>query len=147
MKKQLFVVVVIVLSAMFLYATVYATQKVADEILMNSKVYEKHKMGLVPFSHKKHNVDYKIACTNCHHVYKDDKNVWKEGQKVQKCDACHNKARAPKTKAGKPSLSKKEKIKVAHYQAIHENCKGCHKELKKADKPTGPTSCGKCHPK
>jgi hypothetical protein len=99
----------------------------------------------VTFTHKKHNVDYQIACADCHHVYKDGKNAWKEGDAVQKCEACHSQAKPPRAKAGEPGLSKEEKIKSYHYSAIHENCAGCHKALKKAGKPTGPVSCKKCH--
>ena len=40
-----------------------------------------------------------------------------------------------------------ELIKKYHYSAIHANCQGCHKDLKKAKKPTGPTACKDCHPK
>jgi len=119
-----------------------ATDKGPETITMDSKVYPKHKKSLVTFSHQKHNVDYKVACNDCHHVYKDGKNVWKEGDEVKKCDCCHSGAKAPK----EPKLSKKEKIKGYHYAAIHENCKGCHKAAVK-DGKVAPTKCNECHPK
>jgi uncharacterized membrane-anchored protein len=148
MKKRLWITLVVAaFGVVFLVAGVYATQQAADCMTLNSKVYAKHKKALVTFTHKKHNVDYKIACTDCHHVYKDGKNVWKEDDEVQKCEACHSEAKAPKAKKGEPKLSKAEKIKQYHYDAIHENCKGCHSDLKKAGKPTGPTACKDCHPK
>jgi mono/diheme cytochrome c family protein len=80
-------------------------------------------------------------------VIKDGKNVWKEGDEVQKCDACHGEAKPPTGKDA-PKLSKAEKIKKYHYSAIHENCAGCHKANKKKgmERP-GPTSCKECHPK
>jgi cytochrome c553 len=148
MKKQSWItLMVLALGVVFLVAGVYATQQAADCMTLNSKVYPKHTKALVMFSHKKHNVDYKIACTDCHHVIKDGKNVWKEGDEVQKCDACHGEAKPPTGKDA-PKLSKAEKIKKYHYSAIHENCAGCHKANKKKgmERP-GPTSCKECHPK
>ena len=151
MKKRLLIVLLVAaLSVVFLFAVVYATQQAPDNITMESKVYKKHKKALVNLSHKKHNVDYKIPCNDCHHVFKDGKNVWKEGDAVQACDAkeCHDKAKAPKTKKGEKKMSRTDKAKGGfHYSAIHENCVGCHKDLKKAKKPTGPTKCAECHPK
>jgi len=146
MKKSLIVLAVVTMGVAFLFAGVYATQQAADSMTLESKVYKEHKKALVTFTHKKHNVDYKIACTDCHHVYQDGKNVWKEGDEVQKCEACHSEAKAPKGEDA-PKLSKAEEIKKFHYSAIHENCKGCHKDLKTAGKPTGPTACKECHPK
>jgi hypothetical protein len=148
MKKQsLLVLLATALGVVFLFAGVYATQEPADTMTMESKLFPKHKKSIVTFTHKKHNVDYAIACADCHHVYKDGKNVWKEGDEVQRCDACHSEAKAPKPKEGEAKLSKEEKIKKYYYSAIHENCAGCHKELKKEAKPTGPTTCKDCHPK
>jgi len=144
MKKQsLSVLVTMVLGLVFLFALAYAAQQAPETITMNSKVYPKHKKSLVTFTHKKHNVDYKIGCTECHHNYVGGKNVWKKGDEVKKCDACHSEAKKPKG----VKLSKKEKIKKYHYSAIHENCKSCHRKLKKQGKPTGPTACKGCHPK
>lgn len=137
-KRSLIVLTAAVLGMVFIFALAYASQQAPDTATMESKVYSKHKKALVHFNHKKHNVDYGVACSDCHHVYKDGKNTWKEGDAVQKCDACHSEAKAPK---GDKS-SKMEKIKKYHYNAIHENCKGCHKEMKK-----GPTKCSECHPK
>jgi hypothetical protein len=114
---------------------------------MNSGVYAKHTKGLATFNHKKHNEDYKVPCNDCHHVYKDGKNVWKEGDEVQKCETCHSEASAPKAKEGAPKLSKAEKIKRFHKDAIHENCKGCHTKIKDPEKKKALTKCTACHPK
>ena len=134
-KRSLLVLVVGVLSVGFLFAVVYATQPTADTMTMNSKVYPKHTKTLVTFSHKKHNVDYKIACTECHHVYDGEKNTFKEGDPVQKCSECHDAVK---------SEGKVKKLMLA----FHKNCQGCHKELKKAGKTTGPTTkCNDCHAK
>ena len=146
-KRSLIVLSAAALSVVFLFAIVYATTATCpDTITMESKLFPTHKKSLVDFTHTKHNVDYKIACADCHHVIKDGKNTFKEGDPVQKCAECHKEAKAP-TGEGAPKLSKAEKIKTYYYSAIHENCAGCHKELKKAAKPTGPTTCSKCHPK
>jgi cytochrome c553 len=146
-KRSLFVLTAAALSVVFLFAFVYAAGETCpDTMTMESKLFPKHKKTLVDFTHKKHNIDYKIACADCHHDYKDGKNVWKEGEAVKGCDECHKEAKAP-TGADAPKLSKAEKIKTYYYSAIHENCAGCHKKLKAEAKPTGPTTCAKCHPK
>jgi len=146
-NRAVLVLIVSALGVAFLFVGVHATQQAPDAVTMHSPVFEKHKKALVTFTHKKHNVDYKIPCVDCHHVYKDDKNVWKEGDEVQKCMYCHSEAKAPKAEEGAPKLSKAEKIKKYYYSAIHENCVGCHKALKKEAKPTGPAACKECHPK
>jgi hypothetical protein len=146
MKKQSLLVSLLVISCVaFLFGAVYATQPVPDTVTMNSTVHGEHTKPLVTLTHKKHNVDYQVPCAECHHVVENGKNVWKEGDAVQKCEACHSQAKAPKANPGDAQPSKAEKIKLFHYSAIHENCVGCHKEFKKAGKSTGPTSCKQCH--
>ena len=117
-----------------------------ENIVMKSPVFEKHTRAIVTFSHAKHAKDYKIPCTDCHHVFKDGKNVWKEGDKVQKCTECHKKARAPRAKKGEPRMSKADRIRDYYYSAIHENCRVCHKVEKKKGK-NAPTRCVECHPR
>lgn len=141
-SKKVLSLLVAVCFGLVMAGVAVATDKGPETITMDSKVYPKHKKSLVTFSHQKHNVDYKIACDDCHHVYKDGKNVWKEGDEVQKCDACHTGAKAPR----EPKLSKEEKIKGYQYSAIHENCKACHKAAKKEGK-AAPTKCSECHPR
>ncbi|MDI7260485.1 MAG: cytochrome c3 family protein [Thermodesulfobacteriota bacterium] len=83
--------------------------------------------GKVTFTHKKHAETLKIACVKCHHD-------WKPDQKTGKlCKDCH------KDKTEGKVLSKKD--------AYHKDCKGCHEEAKKANKPGGPTGCTQCHVK
>ncbi len=147
MKKKPLIVTVMLLAGLLFFGMVWAAQQADDVMTMNSKVYAKHKKALVTLNHKKHNVDYKIGCSDCHHVFKDGKNVWKEGDAVQKCEACHDQAKAPTGKDA-PKLSKSEKIQKFHYSAIHANCAGCHKANKKAGKKNpGPAACKECHPK
>ncbi|UCG81281.1 MAG: cytochrome c3 family protein [Desulfobacterales bacterium] len=142
-KLSLLVFALAALGVVLFFAAVHATQGAPETMTMNSGVYAKHTKTLVTFTHKKHNVDYKITCSDCHHLYEGGKNVWKEGSEVKKCEACHTEAKAPKD----DKTPKAEKITKYHYSAIHANCQGCHKELKKTGKPTGPTACKDCHPK
>jgi len=82
--------------------------------------------GKVKFTHKKH-ADAIKDCLKCHHT-------WKKGETSGKlCKDCH------KAKAEGKALSMKD--------AAHKDCKGCHDEAKKANKPAGPTGCTQCHVK
>jgi len=109
-----------------------------DTIVIKNDGWTKVKYEPVNFSHKKHSTEYKVTCKECHHLYKDGKNIWEEGQAVQKCSSCHN-----VYKLGKElrEASAQEK-KLSLYKAYHDNCKGCHKTNKK-----GPTKCTECHAK
>ncbi|MCU0575116.1 MAG: cytochrome c family protein [Syntrophobacteraceae bacterium] len=133
-----FVAFVLVLSAAF--AVVAADVK--DEFNIKAGLWATPTKAAVPFTHKKHAEDYKIACADCHHVFKDGKNVWKEGDPVQKCEECHTNAEV-QGEAKLPPEEKKLNLKLA----FHNNCQGCHKKLKK-DKPdtTAPITCTGCHP-
>lgn len=83
--------------------------------------------GKVTFTHKKHVENYKIDCLKCHHT-------WKKGETTGKlCKDCH------KAKTEGKDLSAKD--------AYHNSCKGCHDDLKKVNKPTGPAGCTQCHVK
>ena len=108
-----------------------------DEIMIENSGYEKDKKGPVAFSHKKHHDEYKTVCADCHHKYEGDKNIWKEGDPVQKCSACHD-PKAKKDKADKLQNS------------YHKNCKDCHKKLiaegKEAEKLPY-KKCNDCHQK
>jgi len=134
-KKRLTLLTVVLSGFLFLSVGILIAADVPDQVLIENTGYAKDKKGPVKFNHKKHSADYKIACTECHHVYKDGKNVFKEGDKVQKCSACHN----PEKKEGKV---------MKLQNAFHKNCKDCHKELGKEGKPTGPfKKCNDCHEK
>jgi hypothetical protein len=156
-KKHLITALILGVAILFVSAAIYAAS-VPDVIPLNDPNYEKHKKGIVQFEHKKHWKDYSeqypdlypSQCGVCHH----DENgkpltELKEGQEVQKCIDCHKTpGEAPKGKKAKKKLSKKEKIAQYHAEAIHANCKGCHKDFNKKYKPKkAPTTCTKCHPK
>jgi Ni/Co efflux regulator RcnB len=113
----------------------YAATKMPDKpIVIDSKgIWEKKKKSPVTFDHTKHK---EFKCTQCHHEYKDGKNVWKEGQEVKKCSQCHK-------------LKKEGKV-VKLENAYHKQCKNCHKKLAKErgkDKAGPTTKCTGCHPK
>ena len=136
MRKSVVVLLgVIVSMALFMGVGVLIAADCQDKVSIHSDAFKTHKKGPVNLSHKKHNVDYKIACAECHHVYEGGKNVYKEGDPVQACSECHD----PVTSEGKV-----KKLMLAY----HKNCQGCHKALEKAGKPTGPTrKCNDCHAK
>jgi hypothetical protein len=101
-------------------------------ILLVTAVYAKDvieftpSFGKVTFTHKKH-ADAIKDCLRCHHTWKKDETSGKL------CLDCH------KAKAEGKTLSSKD--------AFHKDCKGCHDEAKKANKPAGPTGCTQCHVK
>jgi len=136
MRKNILVLLGVMVSiALFLGVGALIAADVPDEVSIYADTFETHKKGSVNLSHKKHAVDYKIACTECHHVFEGGKNVYKEGEPVQKCSECHD---AVKSEGNVKKL----------MLAFHGNCQGCHKDLKKAGKSTGPTTkCNDCHAK
>ena len=157
-KKHLLFVTICGIAMLVAAAVIYA-KTVPDVIKLEDPAYEKHKKGVVEFTHKKHQDDYakqypefyKNGCGECHHD-EDGKPLsnLKEGDDVQKCIECHKiPAEAPKGKKAKKKLSKKEKIRDYHAEALHANCRGCHKKYNKKYKPKqkAPTTCTKCHPK
>ena len=172
MNRKSFGVIATVVSGLLLFAAaglLYAGTEVKEIIKMDNKAYAKHKKGIVTFSHAKHQTEYakkhpdlyKKGCGECHHD-KDNKPLTelKEGDEVKNCIECHKKPgempKAEKKKMKKEKVSKAEKKskKLAyHAEALHYNCRGCHKsynkKIKKMDpKPEkAPTTCKKCHPK
>ena len=94
-----------------------AEQKAAEVMDIQATLWKAHTKGPVNFQHKKHAEEYKVKCDNCHHVYENGKNVWKEGDKVQKCQECHNEA----TIKGEKKLPE-DKQKLNLKLAFHNNC-------------------------
>ena len=137
MKKGLLTWVLIAFTGLFfLTVGVLTAADAPDDVKIENEGYKKDKKGPVTLSHKKHNEEYKVNCTECHHDFQDGKNVWKEGDPVKKCGECHD--------------SKKKQGKVMKLQnAYHKNCKTCHKTLvkeKKSDKAPF-KKCNDCHQK
>ena len=115
----------------FLLDTAFTAQEgknIPEEIMIFNKGYRRKVHGPVRFTHLAHIEDYGIECTECHHTYRNGKNVWKEGDPVKKCIACHS----PVKKQGKnvPRL----------VFAYHFKCKNCHRENE-----SGPIKCKDCH--
>lgn len=132
-KKILSLAFIVLAGLLFLTVGVLTAADVPDEIMIDNKGYANDKKGGVKLNHKKHAVEYKLACTECHHVYKDGKNVFQEGQPVEKCSQCHD-------------FEKKQGNAKKLQLAYHNNCKNCHKALGEAGKPTGPfRKCNGCH--
>ena len=160
MNKRYFVTsVVVVMATLFVVAGIYAGTEVKDEIKMENKAYTEHTKSIVTFTHLKHTKEYaeqnpelyKNGCGECHHD-KDNKPLTnlKEGDEVQKCIECHKKPGYIRGKEAK-GLSKEQKREY-HANAIHDNCKSCHKKfnkskkLKSKDPGAAPITCKQCHP-
>ena len=133
-KKLLTLVMVVFTGLLFLTVGALIAADVPDEFNIENEGYQKDKKGPVKLHHKKHHDDYKVACTECHHDYKDVKNVWKESDKAEKCSKCHN------------PLKKEGKV-MKLQNAYHRNCKNCHKAyIKDNPKSEAPyKKCTKCH--
>ncbi len=113
-------------------------------ITLKATLWSEHTKSPVTFSHKKHSAEYKVACSECHHKYEDGKNVWNEGDPIQKCQECHTE---PTIKGEKQLAPEKQKLNLK--LAFHNNCQGCHKKLKMKDREKYadiPTTCTECHP-
>jgi hypothetical protein len=130
-KKAWLSVLVVALAGVFLMAGILVAADVPEEIVIKDPAYgDDTKKGPVTLTHTKHSKEHGVKCEDCHHVYEDGKNVWKEGDPVKKCSECHpmdkNEGKLFKMKSG---------------TVFHKNCRDCHKELKK-----GPyKKCDECH--
>jgi hypothetical protein len=100
--------------------------------LANKEVFKELQRPPVKFTHEDHMNVYP-NCTECHHVYqiKDGKKVNTWSGEEQKCSECHKLDDTGKT--------------LSLMNAYHQNCTGCHRDLSKEGKKTGPAACGECH--
>jgi len=104
-----------------------------DIITIDHKDYESERQGPVQFTHRKHALVYGILCWDCHHVYKDGKNLYLPWGKTQKCEECHD-----------PS-GKQENV-IGLEASFHQNCKNCHKKRDiYQGEPRAYENCNKCH--
>jgi hypothetical protein len=116
-------------------------------ILLNEPAYPEHTKGIVEFNHTAHHQERVRSkdCGVCHHD-KDGKPIadLKEGDSVDRCITCHDKiGKIPK------GTSKTDKL-AWHKEAMHSQCKGCHRafnKVKSDDQDKAPVSCRGCHPK
>lgn len=137
MKSRFFNLMLVVMVGMVLVSVgVLSAADCADapdEIVIDNDGYASDKKGPVKLSHKKHVEEYGVTCVDCHHVYEDGENVWKEGDPVQNCYECHDYEK---------SEGKIKKVQLA----FHQNCKDCHKEAFKEGKKDAPfRKCNDCH--
>lgn len=109
-------------------------QEMPDVIVFDQEICGKNLRGPVEFTHLNHAEDYELSCSRCHHDYIDGKNIWEEGNWVNKCIECHDPC---------DSDGNVKKLKVA----MHRNCIECHRKLKKewgsTDAPY--KACKDCH--
>ena len=106
-----------------------------DIITLDYKNYEKERKAPVQFTHRKHAGEYKIFCWECHHDYKDGKNIYSAWGKTQKCNDCHD------------PVEKQEKA-MKLQTSFHLSCKNCHEERAIYKKePRAYRKCVKCHEK
>jgi hypothetical protein len=166
MMKKKYVTVTLLAGAVFLatVAGIYAGTQDADEIRLENKAYASHKEAIVIFKHRKHQAEYRqknpgifnSQCGECHHEKVNDTTNkplvnLKEGDEVKNCIECHKKADYLKGKKAK-GLSDVQKRQY-HANAMHDNCKACHKGynkekgLKPKDKGYAPVTCKSCHAK
>jgi cytochrome c peroxidase len=78
---------VLFVGLIFLSVDVFTATQVRETIMIANR-YKKYEKGPVTLSHQKHAEDYKVACNECHHEYKDGKNVWNEMMGVKRCREC-----------------------------------------------------------
>ena len=98
-----------------------------DFIIINYQTsHTTDKFAPVPFTHKRHYVDYEVPCRACHHAWTVDVR-----NNPLKCKECHK---------------GKEVSSAIHLRnAFHRSCLNCHRELRRQKKPTGPIGCKSCH--
>lgn len=135
MKTRLTVLSVLLLSFVMFAGITQAEDKGPAEIVLKSTVDPAKKAKPAFFPHAQHQKAF--VCGTCHHSKGADGKqvVYKEGQKIQQCDTCHN------TTSGMiDSLNTFKKT-------AHTLCKGCHTELKRSAETYGPTKCNGCHRK
>ena len=132
MRKGRLLLFMFTCALLLIASDVIAATDIPDQIVINSKGYKKDIKGPVIFKHAKHARDLKIACTTCHHEYKDGKNVWVEGQKVKKCEECHNPLK---------SEGNVKKLMIA----FHNECQNCHKKERAEGKKAPDKKCENCH--
>ena len=123
MKKIVALVVVVAFLAVGMVAFAVPAAPTGD--LKVAKAEGAEKKAPVNYNHEKHMASAP-DCKSCHHT-------WDGEGALKKCSECHK--------------AKKDGKALGIKTALHKACKDCHKDLKKAGKKTGPTSCKGCHVK
>jgi hypothetical protein len=130
-KRALGLLIIFILFVLFPVLNLFGSDA-PEKLVLHDKGFASNRKGPVPFNHQAHAEDYGTACNDCHHVYKNGKNVWEEGDEVQKCTECHD----PKESKGNV-----KKLQIA----FHNDCRTCHKESGSANAPY--KRCYGCHKK
>ena len=121
-----FTVYTIVFSHLLAWA-ISAVDPNVDFIIINyTETHTTDKFAPVPFTHKRHYVDYEIPCRACHHAWKVDVR-----ENPVKCKECHK--------------GKEISEAILLRNAFHRCCLNCHRDLRKQKRPTGPIGCKACH--
>ena len=123
---------IMVAASLILIWTPHPSAQPDNITLDNSKVSGRKTRPAVPFPHNRH-AEVGLSCKDCHHLYKDGKNVLEEGALEEgkegiRCSACH-----------------RPNSRFNLEQAFHDQCIGCHRKALKENKKTGPRFCGGCH--
>lgn len=157
-KKRVLTATTIGIAILFGVAGIYAA---APDVVTMKKDYE-HEKDIVEFHHKKHAETYseqypdlyERKCGECHHD-KDNKPLTdlSPDAEVQSCIECHKKpGEVPKDvkkewREKRIKRDERKKLELEyHAEAIHENCKDCHRDFNKKYKPKkAPTTCKSCH--
>jgi len=132
MKKSMILsLTVVALVLAFVLPNLYAVDVPGDDYMIPKPEGVEIKNKSLPFSHSKHG---EYECTECHHT-------WDGAGEIQACTAagCHD-----LYVAATPDDRKDIKF---WEKAFHDQCIGCHRDLRKEQKPTGPVACTGCHPK
>ncbi len=164
MNKELQTLANVGIAVLFITTGIYASTEYVDVVRLENKAYAKHKDAIVIFEHRKHAEEYQeknpelynSPCGECHHVKVNDKESkpllnLKEGDEVENCIECHKKPEFIKGRKAK-GLSKQQR-RDYHGNAMHDNCKDCHKKYNKKkkqkskDKGYAPNTCKSCHAK
>lgn len=121
------------LTGAMVFAKGGSQESALDVIVIDNSGYKSDRKGPVTFTHRKHALDYKVSCWDCHHEFKDGKNVWAPWENTSPCSECHDPV--------------KTQDKVWNLQkAFHVNCKNCHQDLAAKKMKTGPyKKCFGCH--
>lgn len=134
MKKNITSLTVVVMILAFVLSNLFAAQQAPrpvpppDDFMIPKpegiEILEK----TIPFPHSVH---AGFDCAVCHHT----------GDVTQSCTSagCHD-LFVPVT------LEERRDIRFFE-KAYHDRCIGCHRDLRKAQKPAGPVACIGCHPR
>jgi hypothetical protein len=103
--------------------------------------------GPVKFQHRKHQVDYKLKCSDCHHDSDAVKIMGSGSTKSLRCITCHKKEGLVRGAIAENAISDDELI--AHRaNALHLLCRGCHKKYNATVHVVqAPEACRICHTK